>query len=70
MASVVELKVAMMCNGCKGAVERVATKIEGVDKVDVDLETQKVVITGSNLNKEAVFEKIAKTGKATEYWPQ
>jgi len=64
----VTLKVAMMCNGCVGAVERVANKIEGVESVAVSLEEQKVTIKGAGLDPDAVKERIAKTGKATEFW--
>ena len=39
----------------------------GVEKVDVDLASKKVVVRG-NVTKEAVKEKVAKTGLPTEYW--
>ena len=52
--------------GCVGAVKRVLGKAEGVQSVDVDLGAQKVTVTGSNLDAEALRDKVAKTGKATE----
>lgn len=64
---VTELKVAMMCNGCTGAVERVLSKHEGVDEYKVDLDTQKVTARGS-AQPQAVFDAVAKTGKKTEWW--
>ncbi|EEH55134.1 uncharacterized protein MICPUCDRAFT_19059 [Micromonas pusilla CCMP1545] len=67
MSNTIVLKVAMMCGGCSGAVERVLSKMEGVDAFDVNLETQKVTVKGS-VTQEEVIEKIAKTGKAVEPW--
>ena len=49
-------------------VERVLGKMEGVESFDVSLEEQKVTVTG-NVTKEDVFEKVSKTGKKTEFWP-
>ena len=46
----------MMCHGAAG-----------VEKVDVDLATKKVVVRG-NVTKEAVKDKVSKTGLPTEYW--
>jgi len=67
MVTTVHLKVAMMCSGCSGAVERVLGKMEGVNSFDVNLETQKVTVVG-DVTQEEVIEKIAKTGKAVEVW--
>ena len=47
MTNTVILKVAMMCTGCSGAVERVLGKMEGVQSFDVNLETQKVTVVGT-----------------------
>ena len=67
MTNTVVLKVAMMCTGCSGAVERVLGKMEGVQSFDVNLETQKVTVVGT-VTQEEVVAKIAKTGKAGEPW--
>lgn len=67
MTNTIILKVAMMCTGCSGAVERVLGKMEGVQSFDVNLETQKVTVVGT-VTQEEVVEKIAKTGKAVEPW--
>jgi len=69
MSTTVTLKVAMMCGGCTGAVERVLGKMEGVESFTVELETQKVTVVG-NVTEEAVIEKITKTGKKTEPWTE
>eukprot|EP00200_Dunaliella_tertiolecta_P001853 CAMPEP_0202349056 /NCGR_PEP_ID=MMETSP1126-20121109/6708_1 /ASSEMBLY_ACC=CAM_ASM_000457 /TAXON_ID=3047 /ORGANISM="Dunaliella tertiolecta, Strain CCMP1320" /LENGTH=67 /DNA_ID=CAMNT_0048940805 /DNA_START=34 /DNA_END=237 /DNA_ORIENTATION=+ len=63
----VTLRVDMMCEGCVGAVKRVLGKLEGVESFDVNLEEKKVVVRGS-ATPEAVLEKVAKTGKKTEFW--
>ncbi|KAI8108581.1 hypothetical protein M9434_006606 [Picochlorum sp. BPE23] len=66
---VVELKVAMACGGCSGAVERVLNNTAGVKSVKTDLESQKVTVeTDDGLSAEAVKDIVAKTGKATEFW--
>ena len=67
MTNTVILKVAMMCTGCSGAVERVLGKMEGVQSFDVNLETQKVTVVGT-VTQEEVVAKIAKTGKTVEPW--
>ena len=67
MSATIVLKVAMMCTGCSGAVERVLGKMEGVQSFDVNLETQKVTVVGT-VTQEEVVAKIAKTGKTVEPW--
>lgn len=63
----VTLKVAMACQGCVGAVKRVLDKLPGVEHVDIDLPSQKVVVKGS-VDPDTVVQTVAKTGKATELW--
>ena len=41
----VHFNVGMTCGGCSGAVTRILSKIEGVEKVDCDLEAKKVVVS-------------------------
>ncbi|KAK9812871.1 hypothetical protein WJX72_005031 [[Myrmecia] bisecta] len=60
----VALKVAMSCGGCEAAVRRVLGKLEGVESVNVDMQQQKVVVTGT-ASPEAVLQTVAKTGKCT-----
>ncbi|XP_067012474.1 copper transport protein ATOX1 [Anabrus simplex] len=69
MASQVhEFKVEMSCGGCSSAVEKVLGKLkdQGVEKVDISLEDQKVTVT-STLPADTLLEAIKKTGKATTY---
>ncbi|KAG0040203.1 Cytosolic copper metallochaperone [Podila clonocystis] len=58
--------VTMTCGGCSGAVTRVLTKLEGIDKFDVSLETQKVIVESSTLSEEDILAVIQKTGKAAK----
>lgn len=53
----------MTCSGCSGAVSRALSKLDGVDKVDTDLETQTVDVYTTNVDYETVLAKIEKTGK-------
>ncbi|CAN8268024.1 unnamed protein product [Cochlearia groenlandica] len=67
MSQTVVLKVGMSCQGCVGAVNRVLAKMEGVESFDIDIKEQKVTVKG-NVEPEAVFQTVSKTGKKTSYW--
>ena len=50
------------CGGCSGAITRILTKVDGVNKVEPDLETQKVTVEvadGSGVDGDALLEKLA-----------
>jgi copper chaperone len=56
--------VTMSCSGCSGAVTRAVGKLEGVERVDAHLDTQKVdVYANEGVTYDAVLAKISKTGK-------
>jgi len=63
----VVLRVAMPCDGCKGAVERVLKRTQGVESFDIDMNEQKVVVQGQ-LDPAQLVEVVSKTGKKTEIW--
>lgn len=42
--------------------------ISGVESFDIDIKEQKVTVKG-NVEPEAVFQTVSKTGKKTSYWP-
>ncbi|CAL1374063.1 unnamed protein product [Linum trigynum] len=69
MSQTVVLKVGMSCGGCSGAVKRVLTKMEGVESFDIDMEQQKVTVKG-NVQPDAVFQTVSKTGKKTAFWEE
>ncbi|PHT65119.1 Copper transport protein CCH [Capsicum annuum] len=59
----------MSCQGCVGAVNRVLGKMEGVESFDIDIKEQKVTVKG-NVEPEAVFQTVSKTGKKTSFWEE
>lgn len=63
----VVLRVAMSCQGCVGAVNRVLSKMEGVDSFEIELKEQKVTVKG-NVQPDAVLQTVSKTGKKTTFW--
>ncbi|KAJ8631056.1 hypothetical protein MRB53_024379 [Persea americana] len=63
------LKVNIHCDGCKQKVKKLLQKIEGVYKVDVDSEQQKVTVSG-NVDSSALIKKLLKGGKYAELWSQ
>jgi len=67
MAQVHEYKVAMTCEGCSGAVERVLGKHKDkIENVDISLPEQRVKVK-TILSADEVLELIKKTGKDTQY---
>ncbi|KAL2934996.1 Copper transport protein CCH [Bienertia sinuspersici] len=66
MSQTIVLKVAMSCQGCVGAMNRVLGKMEGVESYDINIDEQKVTVKG-NVQPEAVFQTISKTGKKTSF---
>ncbi|XP_043277744.1 copper transport protein ATOX1 [Venturia canescens] len=61
-----EFDVAMTCEGCSGAVERVLKKKQGIENIAIDLPGKKVCVT-SELPPEEILECIKKTGKAASF---
>ncbi|KAK9764875.1 Cytosolic copper metallochaperone [Basidiobolus ranarum] len=58
-----KFKVGMTCSGCTGAIDRVLKKLDGVEKVDISLEDQTVIVQGT-ASQEDIFNTIKKTGKS------
>ncbi len=52
----------MSCGHCKQAVTEELTQVEGVDSVDVDLETKLVVVHGESLDDAALRTAIEDAG--------
>lgn len=57
-------KVEMSCNACKQSVERVLSRMPGINSYQVNLETQLVKVD-TNLSVEDVHRALLKTGKQT-----
>lgn len=52
----------MTCGHCKAAVSGEVGKVAGVESVDVDLETKRVVVRGADVSDEAVRAAIDEAG--------
>ena len=65
-----EFYAGMTCDGCKNAITRIVTKIPGVNKLDADVASKRVLVTGT-VSKDEVQEKLAKwsaaSGKEVRY---
>ncbi|RKP35581.1 heavy-metal-associated domain-containing protein, partial [Dimargaris cristalligena] len=55
-------KVKMACSGCSGAVTKALGRVKGVEKVDIDMDNQKVIVTGTAPH-DTILEAIRATGK-------
>ncbi|WOL07107.1 hypothetical protein Cni_G15844 [Canna indica] len=64
----VELKVRMCCTGCERVVKHALLKIRGVDSVEVELEMEKVTVTGY-VDRNKVLKEVRRSGKKAEFWP-
>uniref|UniRef100_A0A7N0UB31 HMA domain-containing protein n=1 Tax=Kalanchoe fedtschenkoi TaxID=63787 RepID=A0A7N0UB31_KALFE len=64
----VELKVRMCCTGCERVVRNAISKLKGVDSVDVDVEMEKVTVTGY-VDRNKVLKAVRRSGKRAEFWP-
>lgn len=53
----------LKCGGCANTISNALSKIEGVEKVDIDVPTSTLDITvKESVSKEAITEKLAKLG--------
>ncbi|KAK8956613.1 Heavy metal-associated isoprenylated plant protein 26 [Platanthera zijinensis] len=64
----VELKVRMCCKGCERVVRHSLHKLSGVDSVEVELELEKVTVTGY-VDRKKVLKEVRRSGKKAEFWP-
>ncbi|KAD4982453.1 hypothetical protein E3N88_19124 [Mikania micrantha] len=63
-----EMIVNMDCQGCERKVRKALENLDGVQKVDIEMNLQKVTVTGW-VNPEKVLKKVRRTGKKAELWP-
>ncbi|KAJ4973320.1 hypothetical protein NE237_006494 [Protea cynaroides] len=61
------LKVNIHCDGCKQKVKKLLQKIEGVFKVNIDAEQQKVTVSGT-VDPATLIKKLVRSGKHAELW--
>ena len=50
------------CAHCEAAIQKEVGRVEGVDEVEVDLETKLVTVSGSGLDDEALRAAIDQAG--------
>jgi len=65
----VELKVRMCCSGCARVVKHALTKLRGVDSVEVEVEMEKVTVTGY-VERHRVLKEVRRAGKKAEFLPE
>ncbi|GER44635.1 heavy metal transport/detoxification superfamily protein [Striga asiatica] len=63
------LRVNIHCDGCKEKVKKILQRIEGVYKVNIDVEQQRVTISGI-IESNALIKKLIRAGKHAEPWSQ
>ncbi|PIA53298.1 hypothetical protein AQUCO_00900107v1 [Aquilegia coerulea] len=66
--SKVELLVHMDCDGCKRRIRKAISKLDGVDSFDIDMDNQKVTVTGY-IDHRKVLKVVRRTGRKAEFWP-
>ncbi|XP_043716931.1 heavy metal-associated isoprenylated plant protein 31 isoform X1 [Telopea speciosissima] len=68
--SMVEVRVPNLdCEGCAAKVKKALFKLEGVEEVDVEMETQKITVRGYGVEEKKVLKAVKRAGKAVEPWP-
>ncbi|XP_051144423.1 heavy metal-associated isoprenylated plant protein 37-like [Andrographis paniculata] len=63
------LRVNIHCEGCKQKVKKLLHRTEGVYQVNIDVEQQKVTVSGS-VDSASLIKKLGKGGKHAELWSQ
>ena len=62
-ATAITLSVpGMTCGHCEAAVKSEVGKVAGVESVAVDLDSKNVVVTGTDLNTEALIAAVDEAG--------
>ncbi|KAF2296326.1 hypothetical protein P3X46_034658 [Hevea brasiliensis] len=67
MTNVVELKVGLHCDECIKKILKAVKKIQDIETYNVDIELNKVIVTG-NVTTEEVIKVIQKSGKTATTW--
>ncbi|PUZ77087.1 hypothetical protein GQ55_1G342100 [Panicum hallii var. hallii] len=67
-SSIVEMNVHMDCDGCEKRVKKAMSRLQGVSSVEIDMDRQKVTVTG-RVDRREVLRAARRTGRAAEFWP-
>ena len=62
MREIAYIVPGMHCGNCQAAVARELEAVEGVESVDVDLESKRVTVTGAGLDDAALRAAIDEAG--------
>ncbi|KAL1560325.1 heavy metal-associated isoprenylated plant protein 28-like isoform X1 [Salvia divinorum] len=65
---IVEMRVHVDCPGCERKITKALSKLDGVDSIDIDMNMQKVTVTGW-ADQKKVLKTVRKTGRTAELWP-
>ncbi|KAL1826812.1 hypothetical protein ACET3Z_005224 [Daucus carota] len=68
MSMIVEMMVHMDCPGCEKKIKKALLKLDGVENVEIDMEMQKVTVTGF-ADQEDILKTVARNGRQAELWP-
>ncbi|XP_073314338.1 heavy metal-associated isoprenylated plant protein 29-like [Primulina huaijiensis] len=68
MTTIVEMRVHMDCHGCESKVKKALSKLDGVDNIDIDMDMQKVTVTGW-ADAKKVLKAVRRAGRNAELWP-
>ncbi|GAA0162586.1 hypothetical protein LIER_18646 [Lithospermum erythrorhizon] len=63
----IELQVFIDCEGCERNIRKSLEKLKGVDNIDIDVNLQKVTVTGS-VDQKTVLKTVRRTGRRAELW--
>ncbi|KZV51093.1 hypothetical protein F511_01885 [Dorcoceras hygrometricum] len=62
------MRVHMDCPGCERRVKKAISKLDGVENIDIDMDMQKVTVTGwADVKK--VLKAARRSGRNAELWP-
>ncbi|CAM8991461.1 unnamed protein product [Rhodiola kirilowii] len=59
----------MDCSGCENKIRKALQKLDGVETVEIDMDEQKVTVTGTFSDQLKILKKVRKTGRRAELWP-
>ncbi|KAJ3704395.1 hypothetical protein LUZ61_008100 [Rhynchospora tenuis] len=66
--TIVEMSVHMDCQGCERKIKKALQKVEGVQGLEIDMQRQKVTVTGW-VDQNKVLKAVRKTGRKAVFWP-
>ncbi|KAJ6676110.1 HEAVY METAL-ASSOCIATED ISOPRENYLATED PLANT PROTEIN 31 [Salix viminalis] len=70
MSMMVEVRVPNLdCEGCASKIKKALLKLKGAEEVEIEMEAQKITVTGYALEEKKVIKAIKRAGKAAEPWP-